>query len=351
MGNRTSRPCGLGFRITEPSARCTKKARRPSAGDGWSFCRACWLQQQGTQTEKQAHHALWRKRKAAKELQEVPVDPASHKDSECRGKQRECTAKKMKELPVDSAADKNSGELVECQGLSELVEASDYQSAATHEGIVLPIEGAADLQPVFTHSFVPQNPVHQSPKWKECGAGKDSKDKSPRHSDREDNAQSELHTIVTRMFEKIYEFRKQESKRRLGESFYCPNILRVGHFRPLSPPPSTPEESEMILDDSSSQEESVDSESESEECPETTQSIQVSGEGSQCHAPSAFMPCPRGKLLLQEVLRQLHSPNEKRSIEACLARFDVPSGNRAADDNSDEEEAGEHLCAVMHSCR
>ena len=73
MGNRTSRPCGLGFRITEPSARCTKKARRPSAGDGWSFCRACWLQQQGTQTEKQAHHALWRKRKAAKELQEVPV--------------------------------------------------------------------------------------------------------------------------------------------------------------------------------------------------------------------------------------------------------------------------------------
>jgi hypothetical protein len=60
----------------------------------------------------------------------------------------------MKELPVDSAADKNSGELVECQGLSELVEASDYQSAATHEGIVLPIEGAADLQPVFTHSFV-----------------------------------------------------------------------------------------------------------------------------------------------------------------------------------------------------
>ena len=107
----------------------------------------------------------------------------------------------------------------------------------------------------------------------------------------------------------------------------------------------------MILDDSSSQEESVDSESESEECPETTQSIQVSGEGSQCHAPSAFMPCPRGKLLLQEVLRQLHSPNEKRSIEACLARFDVPSGHRAADDNADEEEAGEHVCAIMHWCR
>ena len=82
MGNRTPRPCGLGFRITEPSARCTKKARRPSVGEGWSLCRACWLQQQGTQTEKQAHHALWRKRKAAKELQEVPVVSASHKDSE-----------------------------------------------------------------------------------------------------------------------------------------------------------------------------------------------------------------------------------------------------------------------------
>jgi hypothetical protein len=53
MGNRTPRPCGLGFRITEPSPRCTKKARRPSVGEGWSLCRACWLQQQGTQTEKQ----------------------------------------------------------------------------------------------------------------------------------------------------------------------------------------------------------------------------------------------------------------------------------------------------------
>ena len=82
MGNRTPQPCGLGFRITEPSARCTKKARRPSVGEGWSFCRACWLQQQGTQTEKQADHALWRKRKAAKELQGVPVVSASHKDSE-----------------------------------------------------------------------------------------------------------------------------------------------------------------------------------------------------------------------------------------------------------------------------
>lgn len=205
----TKLPCSLVGRTTDPSDRCTKFARSQSVGPGWSLCRACWLKQQGTQTPRQA----W--------LSGV--------------KQRQSKARKLKELPVDSAADKNSGELVECEGLSEFEEVSDYQSAATHEGIVLPIEGTAGLQPVFTHSFVPQKSVHQSPKWKECGAGKDSKEKSPRHSDREDNAQSELHAIVTRMFEKIYEFRKQESKRRLRESFYCPNILRVGHFRPLSP--------------------------------------------------------------------------------------------------------------------
>ena len=76
MGNRTPRPCGLRFRITEPSARCTKKARRPSVGEGWSFCRACWLQQQGTQTEQQARLAgIKQRQRKAKKLQEVHVDP------------------------------------------------------------------------------------------------------------------------------------------------------------------------------------------------------------------------------------------------------------------------------------
>ena len=265
----------------------------------------------------------------------------------CRGKATSRKAKKLKELPVDSAADKNCGELVECETLSEFVEASDYQSAATIEGIVLPIEEAADLQPAFTHNFVAQKSVHQSPTWKECGAGKDSDEKSPRHSDREENAQSQEQAIVKRLFEKIGEALNQAKKMRLRERFYCPNILRVGHFRPFCPPPSTPEESEMILD-SVSQEESFDSESESEEYPEGTPIGQFSGEGSHCHPPSAFMTCPRDKYLLQEVLRQLHCPNEKRSIEACLARFDVPSGHRAADDNSDEEEAGEHVCVIMY---
>ena len=104
-GNRTPQPCGLGVRITEPSARCTKKARRTSVGEGWSLCRACWLQQQGTQTEKQAHHALWRKRKAAKELQEVPVVSASHKDSEV-AKLKESAILSKKSSPEGPPANK-----------------------------------------------------------------------------------------------------------------------------------------------------------------------------------------------------------------------------------------------------
>ena len=133
----TKLPCSLVGKTTDPSDRCTKFARSQSVGPGWSLCRACWLKQQGTQTPRQA----W--------LSGV--------------KQRQSKARKLKELPVDSAADKNSGELVECETLPEFVEASDYQSAATIEGIVLPIEEAADLQPAFTHNFVPQKSVHQSP--------------------------------------------------------------------------------------------------------------------------------------------------------------------------------------------
>jgi hypothetical protein len=82
-GNRTPQPCGLGVRITEPSARCTKKARRTSVGEGWSFCRPCWLQKQGTQTEEQARLAgIKQRQRRAKKLQEVPVVSASHEDSE-----------------------------------------------------------------------------------------------------------------------------------------------------------------------------------------------------------------------------------------------------------------------------
>ena len=117
MGTRPPRPCGLGFRITEPSARCTKKARRTSVGEGWSFCRACWLQQQGTQTEKQAHHALWRKRKAAKKLQEVHVDPASPKDSElAKLKQSATPSKKCSsdlEVPPTNKTFQKSKESIE----------------------------------------------------------------------------------------------------------------------------------------------------------------------------------------------------------------------------------------------
>ena len=82
-GNRTPQPCGLGVRITEPSARCTKKARSTSVGEGWSLCRPCWLQKQGTQTEEQARLAgIKQRQRRAKKLQEVPVVSASHEDSE-----------------------------------------------------------------------------------------------------------------------------------------------------------------------------------------------------------------------------------------------------------------------------
>ena len=102
---RTKLPCGLGFRTTDPSDRCTKVARRKSVGAGWSLCRAFWLKQQGTQTPRQA----W--------LAGV--------------KQRQRKARKLKELPVDSTADKNSGELVECEGLSEFEAAIISQQQRT----------------------------------------------------------------------------------------------------------------------------------------------------------------------------------------------------------------------------
>ena len=135
----------------------------------------------------------------------------------------------------------------------------------------------------------------------------------------------------------------QTKKMRLRERFYCPNILRSQYFTPFCPPPSTPEENEIILP-VVSQEVSLERESEIEEHPETTSIGQFSVED---HPPSAYMPCPRGKLLLKEVLRQLYCPIEKYSIEAYLARFDVPSGHGASDDNSDEEEAGEQVCVIM----
>ena len=107
-GNRTPQPCGLGVRITEPSARCTKKARRTSVGEGWSFCRPCWLQKQGTQTEEQARLAgIKQRQRRAKKLQEVPVVSASHEDSEWpKFKQSATLSKKSSSLLEGPPANK-----------------------------------------------------------------------------------------------------------------------------------------------------------------------------------------------------------------------------------------------------
>ena len=223
-------------------------------------------------------------------------------------------------------------------------ESSLPDSASTQE--------AANFQPVFTNNFVPRTSV-QSSKCKEAAPHEDWQ-KS--FADRVRECQEKERARQAAKLETMEEEGTQDPNRKrihdkFGEAYTSfiqkKKSVHVGATLPIvsRSTPSRPPPSMLKIRQNAVHTTSLGKRRQGTRKRTTvlttlrqqTAPVNFAWKKASTSAPVAL--APRGRLLLQEALCQIHCPNNKRKIELFLARFEVPTGHGAA--AADDEEAGE----------